>query len=507
MSGPGSVGTGTGGLNPATTVTVPAKAILSNVVPTLTHKVTFAIDSNAFPSGPAPYDPNKVGLDQAVAGFSSVIEISSQCCLRHFAFGSSPLVLLAEASGENLVTFADSAQSTDFAQVDLGPDFPAFDNYLVGAVFVPVDLNFQQPDRVIVTYSGTFVILGSSIGTLGRVLPEPLKHLLDQVLHDPYQGFAFTTLASPKLTATFQYESTTNLALTRLEVYVKSGGAVLDLVVPAGDAEGFWQQFIGPKTDVSQLKSSLGKVPVIPLAPSISLVGRNATDNLVTEFDRFDVTVVSVGNHPHDALAACIDVLPGAAGASGSVHHFIGTQDYGVISDEYVVERLFKYHWRIGDFRRSFNFSTEVLLRYQDTDQDGLVDGVLRLTSLDLVSIEPESNTRADFIRIGGLAEGIIERVELRDGTVLGPEDVPDLDKPQVKNWAAFTVPSLQFHPADDVQVRDFQLSVGTGGYRPAACPFTRAPVTAQTLRAVYARIDGVSRRVMFLGMIDGALI
>jgi hypothetical protein len=489
-----------------TGVTTPGSVTAPNVVPVTTYTIAQTIDSTAFRPGPQSYSPSNVFMDVAAAGFSTVIEFGSACCLRQFAGAAPPLIASAQANAQDVVAFAERARSAELEQALLEGAFSATSLVTVVAAFVPRDLEFLPRATLRVSYEGVFLILGVVTGSSSRRLrglrlPHELIEQLE-LLGYAQDALMLSDLAGPRLTVELAYGSHVDATLAQIDVFAKTANSVAALILPPGDSERFWNQLLNVTAD--DAAALLASTAEIQLVPTVSLVGRNQA--VVTEFGRLDVSLGAVGKHPSDALAVCLDAMPGASGTVASVQQFIGSQDYGVLSDAYVVERVFNFHWRRGGFKRSYSYSQMARFDNQGTPVDGRIEGSVVLTSLDSVSLETESNTRSDYITLRGEAALTIQKITLEDGTEIGPSDEPALGRPQTQPWASYTQPSLIDKPIADPELRDFQLSLSIDGYRALACPLANAPDSPPPVQASYGRLDAIRHYAMFLGKIDHAL-
>ena len=193
--------------------------------------------------------------------------------------------------------------------------------------------------------------------------------------------------------------------------------------------------------------------------------------------------------------------MPGCHGVIDDVEHFIGNRDYGVITDEFVVERVFKFKWRIGGFDRSFRLKRRIEISRDGNLEDADLKGRLDLQSLATVVFATDSDTRQDFIQIGGQARSVPTEIVTSDGIVLGPGDV-DFGSPQATPWSMATRPAVGPDLSSDPEVREFQERAHIDAYRHIARPFATFTTRPGSVTPQYTRLEVVTRYIFFLGQI-----
>jgi hypothetical protein len=294
---------------------------------------------------------------------------------------------------------------------------------------------------------------------------------------------------------------------TSVDVYAELATAQINLEQPSGDLQRFYDSFLFEDFDF-RVNSLVGSSRV-SLTPTLSLVGRNPANITVDDISQFDVSVFHVDDTLRQAIVIAFSILPGTVGIVDGVEHFIGDQDYGVISDEYVVRKVFQHRWKNGGFYRRFQFEVPVVVMRNDgTSEDAILSGVQWLDTLDEVTIETNSNTRTDGVRLAGVSNVTAQYVRLGDGNVVGAEQV-DIGDLQDKPWGVFTTIKIQPEYSDNAQLREFQWRAQKGVYQHIAKPFARfqSPndiqqygLSREPIPPAYIRTEGVTKQIFVLG-------
>jgi hypothetical protein len=181
-----------------------------------------------------------------------------------------------------------------------------------------------------------------------------------------------------------------------------------------------------------------------------------------------------------------------------------------VISDEFVVDRVFRHKWNRGGFDRRINVQAPTRVKVKrngkEREEDAIVYGYQDLLTLDWVSITTESNTRGDYVRLGGQAQSVPTKLRMvADGQTFNAGDV-DLGPPDPGEWGIFVDLDLlrQLHP--DPEIRAFQKQAEKDGSRHLARPFAFFQQDGSGIAVKYARVEGVSKHVFFLGDMSSVL-
>jgi hypothetical protein len=280
-------------------------------------------------------------------------------------------------------------------------------------------------------------------------------------------------------------------------------------VHPSGDAVTVLEYLVPDGIPLTSQRHGLNAKRVY-IAPVLSLVGRSPSNSAVTELPDFNVEVFHLGPSGHQALATAFNLTPASIGLVEEVQQFIGDYDYGVISDEYMIERVFLNKWRMGGFTRLFPVSAPVQVKKGDgTIEDIVAYGAFSLDALSWVRIDPHANTRSDLLKLGGdpgTASLTILSVKLRNGTVLGPDKV-DFGPPKKYPWSVYTI-ATSTTPAlsNDDAVRGFQIRAHEDAYQHIAKPFAFFPIK-DPLAIEMPRLDGIARTFYVIGNIPTTFI
>jgi hypothetical protein len=298
------------------------------------------------------------------------------------------------------------------------------------------------------------------------------------------------------------YSFTANDALTRLQVFADLSSATLTVT---GDADIIILYNAGLfGANGLLLKNYVLQKPQVALAPEISLVGIAASNAAVTELPRFDPAVFHVSNpgNTAQALVAVFNLKPGSDGVAEQVQHFIGNYQYGIISDEYLLERLFKYKWRMNGFFRQFPLSQSIKVQRNSHLENASLVGYLDLDTLDVVSMEIDSNSGKDVFKFGGSGSVHTDYIELVDGTKLYSPDTSQVNfgDPKTATWvfasAIDIVPVLPTAPL----LRQFQTQAYADAFQYIGRPFSIMPGA----EIGYVRLQAVTNQVYMLGSFIG---
>jgi hypothetical protein len=249
----------------------------------------------------------------------------------------------------------------------------------------------------------------------------------------------------------------------------------------------------------------------LPLTATLSLVGPTPGGFPVPEITDFEVRAFAVFAPPglEPALAVAFDVMPGCHGIIEDVRHFIGPNPYGLVSDEFVVDRVFRHRWNLGGFDRRIELQLPMQVMVSRNGKQQLEDAVAfgheDLLSLDHAAITTDSNRRADCITFGGQAQTVATSVRLSaDGQTFDASQI-DLGPAQPTRWGVNGIVDVNATLATDPEVQDFQLKAIRDGAQPISRPFAFATAFISPT-ITYARIEGIAKYVMFLGSVPAAL-
>jgi hypothetical protein len=511
-------------------------------------------------SGLKRFDPNapdRVDVLRAPGGFSSVVQIANRYCLRFYGAQLDSLEVIARRWGSVLETELQPLRTkladSWWQSFTPSPEEP----YGVGYVLEPLDLHISDGHQVTITFGGTLNLYVHEVRItppdlgpwdIGYAAPPTPFHELAIIqpvpVPDVNPGMNMTAMARESRSSAYGLSAgrtakhlgdmivdpALRLAELRVEreigrvkatlhghlrwrahppqksvdVLLDLGRATVEIEPETGDANTLYQAFLVDRE--YQLEPLVAPVSEMQLAPTISLVGRNAANVSVPELPDFDVRVFPVEEaDATQAICAAFDVVAGCVGTVEDVRHFIGNSDYGVIDNEYVVERVLHHKWNRGGFDRSVGTHRRVSLRVKrngEHDEDADVDGRLLLDTLDTVAIEPHPDQRRDFLLLGGSARGIADRVVLvRDGTTVTPANA-DLGPPQPVHWAVDLDANL--HPvwSSDPELRQFQERAHIDGVRHLSRPFARCPEIGGG-SVEYVRTEAIAKRFFVLGSLQ----
>jgi hypothetical protein len=514
------------------------------------------------------YDPRDVQVNRVTGGFNTAVQISASYSLRSYAEQIGEVNVIARKLVSRLESDLAKLQSqiTDpwWTTLILNPQL----TYGFGFDLTPVQLVFSDGNLATITFRGnisfmTEAIMIDPVPETGTRFPRnPLPGPLSQGVIFSQPGSTSSNVSTPmpmrllqttsygsgldvrpfdrgtaagvfsdrvvlemppefetpmrviypigsiEVTLTAPYESTEHVPQRSVDVWMNMNEAKIVVTPEAGDAKLFYDTFLATKAH--NLAAQIAPVAQIQLTPTISLAGRNPANTRIDEFTEFETRVFHVTERTRQALCIAFDVVPGCHGIIEDVRHFIGGQDYGVIHDEYVVERIVRHKWNEGGFDRSIGLANNVSLKVQrdgrDSTEDAMVFGRLLLNTLDVVALVPHADLRTDVLSLGGQAQAAPDRVVLIDGTVLTPDNA-DLGPVQDANWAVDIAASISMSWEPDPELRDFQAQAHRDGIRHLARPFSRFPTGFGFPDVQYTRTEAVQKRMFFLGQLPVVFI
>jgi hypothetical protein len=460
-------------------------------------------------------DIHRRSLDQAAGGFSAVVELAATFCSRVLDHSLAPPRLQLPISASQLRNWLGGySESFGSAYLNLLRAHPEIvTNHVLDIEFVPVGLMFEGRNRFTLRYSVVLLlepvafVPANASWTIGRHLTGALPH--GTVLVSPVvsPGKSLLRLFSGdfdwKLSA--EYHIDADATLSRVNVLADLDKSEGTTTFANPDVQKLFEGVAGRHL-AGFLASPSNHRGNVKLIPTLSLVGHNPSNLAVTELQDCKVSAFSLGVTPRQALAIAFDVSAGCRGVVEDVKHFIGGADYGVVSDEIVVESLFKFQWRRGGFLRAFTSNAPVKVEAGDAVTDAILHGAVELHTLEKVLIDTDANLRDDFIVIGGAAKITPEHVQMADGRVLSAGEIEGLSfGADDVSWAMVTTPMAHGLPVSDPQMRTFQERAHLDAYQYIAKPFLEPPSAAFDLQHI--SIDAPDRRVCVIGNIPRSFL
>jgi hypothetical protein len=464
-----------------------ASLLAENVIPAETR-----ITSSAA-AGPLSFNADFVKLSAVTGGFNCVVEISDQHCLRVFAedldagfwvrLNLTPVQLFFNAQ----TTAFESAYLNKLKAAGLTSTVQGITTTLkdlpILFTFEPAGITFFDPQKVTILYQVAVDIADFKMLSPGQ--PGGIE--------------VIAALGQLNLEISTNYFQVSNSDLKRVDIFADMTRAEVEIVNISADVKRFIDYgFLGQ--DGSDLKHAVLLKQSIHLTPTISLVGKSPTNVTVTEIPDFNVQVFHITSAGAGAVAAAFDLMPGCHGLVEDVQLFIGDMDYGVISDESLVEALLKHKWRIGGFKRQIPIRRPTKVLRNGNEEDATLRGHLDLYSLDSVVLITDANDRTDYVQLGGAASLGVDDILLQDNEVVGPDKV-DFGGEQNYPWiihTAITYGDLN----EDPDLRAFALKAYYDAYRHLIQPFAAFPDTPGALAVFYSRVEAVPGHVFFLGRI-----
>jgi len=305
--------------------------------------------------------------------------------------------------------------------------------------------------------------------------------------------------------ATYDHEDRSDAK--QVDIYADITTAKPSLQAPADDLQRFADYFFPAGLDNEVIR--VLTAPRVPLTPTISLVGENPANVVVQEIPEFNVLVSHVEDGAkNQAVVAAFNVMPGNMGSLNEVPHFVSHHQYGVIHDEYVIERVLKHKWNRGGFDRQLMLQGPIEVQRPQVRLGGVqfitetatMYATMDLLTLDAVAIETDSNRRTDVIKLSGQSRITANHMILGDGTYVGSDDA-DFPAPENKPWGVVTSPSLAPDYSPVAEIAQFQQRAEQDGYQHIAKPFARLPTDAgSVIIPAYYRLEGVTKLLCVLG-------
>jgi hypothetical protein len=490
-------------------------------------------------------DPDFVNLFSAASRFSSVIEIADTHCLRVADKQLNPDDMLFPFDTDLFQKIIDGGDSfTSYALSHFN-----FDSVIPAALkieLIPESLQYEPNHKVKIVYNLYFRLSYElrPPPTPGQVNQMPpggwpeeifLSRLYNPVspgapyimpmyntlsynkqyaasyrFGDRFEGIKgvyepdTTYIGTCKLIIEATYQKQLHAGPKQVDVWANIRTATFSFELPVNsDVEKLYNADFFD-ADGGNITSRLRQKGEIKLVPTISCTGTNnfsAPD--FTELPNFDVAVFPVDNSvlKLQALAIAINGKHGCVGIIEDVQHFIGGNAYGVISDEFFIDKVFRYKWRNGGFLRRLQLEKNITIKRNGHDENATMVGTLTLQSLDVIAVEVNSNTRRDDIRLAGRADAKADRIILNDGSVVDqhtPNAGLDFGNIQHTQWSISTQQQLVYQPSSTLTIRQFEQRARMDAYRHLARPF--AHYDDYQTRLVYTRTEGVSKQVFYLG-------
>jgi hypothetical protein len=496
----------------------------------------------------------------AAGGFAAVVEVSASHCLRVWKEQVPPLRMVARFAPDELRALRDAQpfESATLNGVEL-PDPSTGLRLALSVELVPQELVFASaqgaPRRVCVRYAGTLALFTEQVEPElppedafepGFELPGPGPFVLPPPRARDVRGgrevaarssgerrarrYAVAATAVPRRRAARRgrelvedqpelplgkladagkvtleiccdYELTLDAPRVRADVHANLATATFAFAAAGADAQRLYPPYLKPLEPATAATAGSR----VKLVPTICPAGRSPSNEIVTELPDVRAVASHVGTAPLQALVVAFDLKPGCEGTAADVQHFIAGADFGIVADEFVLDRVLRFKWRLGGFVRSLPLAQTIQVQRGDTVEDATLRGQLSVDGLDQVSIETDSNTRTDYVRLGGPATARASDVLLRDGTVLSPAEVTGA-APKPTRWTVFTGLDTAPSYVSDPLLREFARRAREDAVIHLTRPFTH-PSAVPEITSSHAAVAGVTRHVIALGLIHDAFV
>lgn len=464
------------------------------------------------------YDPTTIDIDTVSGGFHSVVQISARHALRQFSKVISGATLRKNLSADELQAYIGS-QTTPFEDGYLTTFHTARSeaNLLeLRLSLTPSRISFEKSNRAIILLNGDLELydVTQELRFRGEEREMEMPPTGMEEIEAMFKGVMQPSLVSGMMHET-RYRLLHHLGYIdtllscnychevdhdskQVDVYTDLATATVEPNPMTGDVERLFEDHLADRWPAAVAELTTRRR--IPLVPTISPLGINSSHLPALEFSDFDVQAFHVNCEGVQAITVALDLAPGHHGIQEDVIHFIGNADYGVISDEYLIDRLFRYKWRIGGFKHQFRISTPIEVERDHHEEEGSLEGIIDLENLDEVDIYLNPDTDEDCIRLQGSGIVTPSRIVLGDGTIITGENIEDVNFGSSEGFRWTLLTSYREPSPDETftpELAAFLKIAHRDAYRYLSRPFARgradAPIT-------YHYIDGVAGKVFFLG-------
>lgn len=447
--------------------------------------------------------PSTIDVAAVTGGFNTVVEVSAEYCRRKVSTYIAQCEVGVAKSVRRLINDLagikiDGVQPTAGT---LGLDLKA--EYAVGVRARLQTIHLLPRNQVELVYEGTIGLYSSVSKDHEQRLNRTAVFSAQEVFDDSmgtsakYLGLEHEW-GTLEVRFTCPYSIELHAAQLAVDVPIDVLSGVLALNAQAGPATDVLQLY--RESIESRIRECLCSQAIVPLIPTVSLVGGNGGSVPVAEIQQCDVRSGAVESVWGQALFIAFDVVPGCKGITRSVQHFIGPNDYGVIHDDYVVHRVLFHKWNRGGFDRQLRLSEITQIEVErDGDreiEDARVEGRLFLDTLDTAVLEVDADTRYDSLKLGGVAHAVAERLTLlADGTTVD-RDSADLGPSEYRLWEIRVDPLIEAPREMDPELAEFLARAHSDGIRHLGRPF----LLTSAFEPTYVRIEAVSKRFYLLG-------
>lgn len=551
-----------------------AELVSQNVVKAKAVKTTFGpaiVGSGIYPL----FNPDSVRIEQAAGGFSTVVEISANHCLKVFDKAVEHPWELALNSYKilDLLNSSPDSFNSELLNSLIGTDNLTYDFFAKD--FKPVSLKIVNPHKLEIVYEANvtreFIQLNPPV-----LFPSPFEEIPDPIgpISEfgqpvlPVQYAAAGSFAMPsargaepafkcymaypqstpistrslpitmernpglsvyrpsdipdltgrpdangvigrlrfKITCPYTYDA--DDLLRRVDVYAVMNKATLEVLNEDDDIARLYDAGVfGHEGDL--LTNAFLLHSRVHLTPTISVAGLSSAAVPPAEFEDFDSVVFHVNENGTDrqAMAIAINLKPGCEGIIEDVPHFIGVSNFGVITDEFRIERLFKYKWRTGGFMRQYPLTQPIEVQRNSHVEEATLHGRLMIDSLNIVSVEIEANSGEDVIKVGGSSSVHTDYLELADGTRTYQPDADHVNfgNPRVMPWSFMAmIRPNEILPTEPL-LRQFQVEASHDAYQYIARPFAR--IHNGWADVSYTRVQAVTNQAFMLGTFASVFI
>jgi hypothetical protein len=462
------------------------------------------------------FDPTTINIQAAAGGYGTVLQFSPGFCLQAAAtdLGLAPVYIQLDYWGlkaffQNNSNSLTNALQAFYSSIDWSeaPD--------IELTFTPASLQFPSTSSVTITFTAKANLLalqalplvqgqGGGISTGRSAAKVAVPYFLGNMtlsISAPFSAVPHASLlgaevicllAPPRQKATSSGIVKGPQTLNTAQISVAPD--------PGQDVAVFFNQGMLGDNGEDVINVLAGKFQ-FRLVPSLSLLGLEPINSKGVNMLEFQVDAIALAGEDFPVLAVGFNLKTACAGSPDHIQQFIGSFDFGTITDEFTIETLFKHKWGLpGRFSRTIPVSAPIHANVNNQGVDVTLDGTLQLNTLDVVTIDSDANTRTDVLSIQGTATVTVNDAVAQDGTRIGPDQI-DFGPPEDVLWAFKS--ALLINAAFDTRpgIRTFEMTAYKGAYNFIARPFANLS-DPSPVSPYYARLDAVVHRVYTVSLI-----
>lgn len=489
-----------------------ASLIATNVVPAVrsvrAESFSTSIVTGSFSLGSfdVSFDPTSIDIQAVAGGYGTILEFSPGFCLQTAAadLGLAPLDI--DLGSDSLKAFIASSSSQFTPALNIfcsNIDWSVIP--YIELAFAPTSLQFPTNKSVEVLFTVTAQLFASHAvlsltGQKGTVSAPPTPFPLGNIILTISAAFgvvAHASILGAEITCPVNPPSHRRRRIgvgTTISVEAAPGQDIA--VFLNGGLRG-----LNGTTISESIQNVFANTAEFHLVPPLSLLGQEPYNSQGVSVPNFQVDVVALAGEAFPVLAVGFNLKTGCSGSLDHIQQFIGSFDFGSIIDEFTVETMFKHKWALpGKFERTLPLSAPLTVTVNNQAMDVTLEGTLQLNTLDVVSIEPDANTRTDVLSLQGTSTVTAKDVVTQDGTHIGPDQV-DFGPPQDFPWSFRSTLKINVPFDSRPGLRAFETKAYNDAFNFIARPFPDL-ADPSPVSPYYVRVDAVAHRIYTISII-----